>query len=92
MNKIRLEDLYINRKMSTAQIAKELKCSISGINYWMSKFGIRKRSISEAIYSKHNPHGDPFIFVEPTNIKEAKLFGLGVGLYGEKVQKRIKIR
>jgi len=76
-----LNDLYIRKQMSAAQIAIKLKYSISGINYWLKKFNIQKRPISEAIYLKHNPDGDPFTFNTPKNIKDAKLFGLGIGLY-----------
>ena len=76
-----MNDLYIRKQMSAAQIAIKLKYSISGINYWLKKFNIQKRPISEAIYLKHNPDGDPFTFNTPKNIKDAKLFGLGIGLY-----------
>jgi hypothetical protein len=76
-----LKQLYMGKKMSVAQIAKKLGYSISGINYWINLYGVKKRSISEAIYLKHNPKGDPFSFRKPFNISEAKLFGLGIGLY-----------
>ena len=47
----------------------------------MNKYGIKRRSISDAIYEKHNPNGDPFSIKEVTTIEEAKLYGLGVGVY-----------
>ena len=47
----------------------------------MDRHKIQTRSISDAIYLKHNPGGDPFNFVPPRNFEEAKLFGLGLGLY-----------
>lgn len=83
-NKIKLEQLknkYLAERKSVSEIAQEFGCSENGINYWIHKFGIKKRSISEAIYIKHNPKGDPFKFIFPRNINEAKLFGLGLGLY-----------
>ena len=82
--KIRLEklkDLYVKDKKSAAQIAKMLNLSETGVNYWLKKFNIAKRTLSEAIYITHNPGGDPFKFTPPKNLKDAKLFGLGIGLY-----------
>ncbi|MDO8486533.1 MAG: hypothetical protein Q7S77_02465 [Candidatus Staskawiczbacteria bacterium] len=37
--------------------------------------------MSEAIYVKNHPKGDPFKVIFPSSLEEAKLFGLGVGLY-----------
>jgi hypothetical protein len=45
---------------SMADIAKIKHVSIHKVNYWMDQFGIKRRSISEAIYKKRNPYGDPF--------------------------------
>ncbi len=77
----KLTGLYIRDRKSVAEIAKELHYSETGINYWFRRFNIPKRNISEAIYVKNNPNGDPFEVVYPKNLDEAKLFGLGVGLY-----------
>ncbi len=76
-----LKRFYLNEKKSVSEIAKIMNLSETGVNYWFKKFGIPKRTISEAIYIKHNPKGDPFRFVLPNNQKDAKLFGLGIGLY-----------
>ncbi|MBU1102357.1 hypothetical protein KJ853_01725 [Patescibacteria group bacterium] len=73
--------LYSKEQKSVTEIAKKFRCSAGRINYWLFKYRISKRSISEAIYIKHNPEGDPFRFVLPKNLKEAELFGLGIGLY-----------
>ncbi|MBU2540071.1 hypothetical protein KJ786_02840 [Patescibacteria group bacterium] len=77
----KLKELYIKNKKSTAEIAEIFKCSERGINYWLKKYCISKRTISEAIYVKNHPKGDPFKFIPPKNMEEAKLFGLGIGLY-----------
>ncbi|MDD5489842.1 MAG: hypothetical protein PHP25_04155 [Candidatus Moranbacteria bacterium] len=74
-----LKKLYANN--SSANIAKIFDCSESKINYWLKKYKISKRSISEAMYLKNNPGGDPFKLKFPRNIADAQLFGLGVGLY-----------
>jgi hypothetical protein len=76
-----LSKLYLKSKKSSFEIAKFFDCSENRINYWLSKYNIKKRSISEAVYNKHNPNGDPFRIVNPNTIKGNKLLGLGLGLY-----------
>jgi hypothetical protein len=76
-----LKRLYIKEKKSSANIAKVFDCSENKINYWLKKNKIPKRSISEAMYVKKNPNGDPFNFKFPKNTVDAQLFGLGIGLY-----------
>ena len=77
----KLRDLYLIQKKSVSDIAKMFKCSERGINYWVKKYNIPKRTISEAVYIKCNPKGDPFVFAPPKDFNEAKLFGIGIGLY-----------
>lgn len=81
MNKNILENLYIKRRKSVPEIAKKTRCSEHKVNYWLAKYKIPKRTISEAIYIKYNPKGDPFRFLPPANLEESWLFGLGLGLY-----------
>lgn len=76
-----LKRLYIDNCMSVPEIAERLKCSENKINYWFKRYNIKKRSISEAVYIKHNPNGDPFEFRQPKTLEDCKLFGLGLGLY-----------
>lgn len=76
-----LEGLYVKGKQSVSTVAKNLGYSEHKINYWLAKFGITKRSISESIYLYHNPSGNPFAIRRPQTIEEAVLYGLGVGLY-----------
>lgn len=80
---IKLYNIY-----SSAEIAKIKKCSVGQVNYWLERYWIKKRTISEAIYKKHNPGGDPFNFHRPKNITEATLYGLGIGLYWGEGAKR----
>lgn len=90
MNKRSLEQQYIRDKKSVREIAKKLRCSEGKINYWLAKYAIQKRSISEAIYTKHNPNGDPFSLKIQRTQKDAFLFGLGLGLYwGEGTKKSL---
>lgn len=76
--------------MSVFGIARQLNCSENRINYWIHKFSIPKRSISEAIYKKRNPNGDPFKIVNPKNLEQAKLMGFGLGLYWGEGNKKNK--
>lgn len=71
-------------------IASQLRCSVNRIVYWMDKHEIKRRSISDAIYQKHNPLGDPFTVKVPMNIDEGILYGLGLGLYWGEGTKRNK--
>jgi len=73
--------LYSDDCKSSQEIASIINCSPNRINYWLEKYGIPKRTISDAIYIKHNPKGDPFKFIPPKSVEEVRLFGLGLGLY-----------
>ena len=55
----RIKTLYGNGK-STIEVADELGVSGRRVIYLMEKYGIKRRSISEATYCKRNPYGDPF--------------------------------
>lgn len=81
LNKEKLIDLYIKKGKSMKDIAELLGCSLHKVKYWMEGHNINIRSISEAVYLKNNPDGDPFKIQLPKNLEEAKLFGLGIGLF-----------
>ena len=90
MNKKFLENLYLIKKLSSAAIAKKYNCSETKINYWLAFHKIQKRTISEAIYQKNNPKGDPFLFNPPKTLHQMFLFGLGLGLFwGEGTKRNI---
>lgn len=76
-----LTDLYIVKKKSAREISDKLNCSEHKVNYWLNKYGIPKRSISDSIYALANPDGDPFKSKNLRNNEEWFLFGLGLGLY-----------
>lgn len=83
-----IEKYYIKQKRSSAEIAKIFNCSQHKVNYWIKKYKIPKRSISDAVYVKNNPNGDPFHAKKLTSVEDAILFGLGIGLYwGEGTKK-----
>ena len=85
-----IKKLYVSNKKSSAEIAKIFKCSERAVNYWLAKYEVKKRSISEAVYLKNNPNGDPFKIKLIRNIEDAKLFGLGLGLYWGEGNKKNK--
>ena len=86
----KLKTLYLKEKKSAADIAKIFKCSERGINYWIEKYNIPKRTISEAIYVKNNPDGDPFNIKKDLNINEQNLLGMGLGLFWGEGNKKSK--
>ena len=81
IQKALLQKMYYVEKKSMQEIAHELGFSLHKVAYWMEKHKIKARQRGEAMYVKHNPQGDPFKFVPPRTLGEAKLFGLGLGLY-----------
>ncbi len=90
MNKDSLIKWYLEGLLSVSEISKKTGFSQNKINYWMSKYEIPKRSISDAVYLRSNPKGDPFIFKPPITNIEWQLFGLGIGLYWGEGNKRNK--
>jgi hypothetical protein len=90
MDKNILKRLYLVKKLSSAEIAQKYNCSLNKIYYWLAVHKIRKRTISEAIYQKNNPKGDPFEFNYPKTSEHIFLFGLGLGLFwGEGSKKNL---
>lgn len=63
------------------EIAWKTEYSPSGIRYLMSKYGISRRSWSEATYVKRNPSGDPFKIKKGLSKNDTSLKSLGLGLY-----------
>jgi len=90
MNKRKLENLYLVKKFSSKEISEKFFCSQTKVNYWLSVYKIKKRTISEAIYQKRNPDGNPFLFIKPKSLQEMFLFGLGLGLFWGEGSKRSK--
>jgi hypothetical protein len=85
-----LVNLYVHQGKSMQEIATSLHCSLHTISYWMDKHDIESRSRSDAIYIKNNPDGDPFRIKTIENSEDAKLFGLGLGLYWGEGNKKNK--
>lgn len=74
-------ELYVDKKLSMMEISKIINCSPNQVVYWMVTYGIERRSISDAIYQRSNPNGDPFKMKKIMTLEDAELLGLGVGLY-----------
>ncbi len=90
MDKDILLNYYIRDNKSVSEIAAILNRSETGINYWIKKYQIKKRTISEAIYLKNNPNGDPFDIRIPDDLYLAELRGFGLGLYWGEGNKKNK--
>jgi len=78
--KNKLINLY-KSGLSVVEIADKTNTSERKINYWLKKLQVPKRSISEAMYLKYNPNGDPFKIKKRLTIDETKLLGMGLGLF-----------
>ncbi len=94
IDKKRLEHLYLRERLSMAEIAEKLGCSVNKVVYWMDRHGIPRRQRGEAGYLKHNPRGDPFKIKDRGSDEERELFQLGIGLYigeGRKSQHRVSL-
>lgn len=88
LDKDDLEKLYA-RGLSMAEIASKKGTSVHKISYWLKKYKIPSRSISEAIYIKNNATGDPFRISTLNTDEEKELFNLGIGLFlGEGTKKQ----
>jgi hypothetical protein len=63
----------------------------SGIkDFFISKYSLRRRGLSDALYAKLNPHGDPFKIKKIMNQDEKFLYGLGIGIYWGEGDRRSK--
>jgi hypothetical protein len=51
MDKATLQRLYLDEKLSARQVADNLGESEAKVVYWLNKYKIPKRSISDAIYN-----------------------------------------
>lgn len=75
-----LQNLY-SEGLSMSDIANRLGVSANQVVYWMEKFGLDRRSRSEALYVKNNPDGDPFKIKMELNDYDKFLLGLGLGIF-----------
>jgi hypothetical protein len=81
IDKKTLTKYYTEDRLSMSDIALKLDCSVNKVVYWMNVHKMERRSISDAIYIKHNPNGDPFTLKPIKTKSDAELLGMGLGLY-----------
>lgn len=81
IEKLILEKLYLQEKLSMVEIAQKLNVGNHAVVWWMTQHGILRRSRSEASYARHNPNGDPFRIKSSLTTDEERLMGIGLGLY-----------
>jgi len=68
-SKEELEDLYWNKELSLPEIAEKFDVSSSTPIYWMKKYGIPRRSMSEALKGKPKPKD----YVPPTKKRRIEI-------------------
>ncbi len=88
MEKKRLIKLYSVEGRSMQDIATLCNCSLNKVHYWIKKHKISIRNRSDALYLKHNPHGDPFKIKQLFSKKDLVLLGMGLGLWWGEGSKR----
>jgi hypothetical protein len=78
-----IKELYLNDKLSMAQIAIKLFMSPSSVRYWLDKEGIKRRNINEAINSWYTTKQNkkPFKLTQPLTDDLEDLKTAGVMLY-----------
>ena len=90
----KLRNLY-QKGFSVEEISTKTSWKHGKVAYWMKKFNIPRRSISDAVYIKCNPNGDPFKIKNKLGRNEILLKGLGLGLYlgeGDKSKNNTSVR
>ena len=88
-DKEKIKKLY-RKGFSMMEISQKLGYSYNAVVYWMKKLKIPCRSVSDALYQKLNPKGDPFNIKKNLTPEDQRLFGLGMGIYwgeGNKLNK-----
>ena len=80
INEQELKKLYVSG-LSMKEISDETGWAYKKVIYWMNKYGILRRTRSEATYVKQNPDGDPFKIKQKLNSEEKELKSMGLGLY-----------
>ncbi|MBU1289969.1 hypothetical protein KKG85_01875 [Patescibacteria group bacterium] len=80
INEQKLKKLYADG-LSMQEISEKMDWGYKKVVYWMSKYGILRRTRSEATYVKKNPNGDPFKIKQKLSLREKELKSMGLGLY-----------
>lgn len=85
-----LQECYYYKKLSMVDTAKILNVTPATVAYWMQRHEFRRRSISEGVYIKQNPNGDPFSIKLRLTDKDKELFLAGLMLYWAEGSRRNK--
>lgn len=85
-----LQKCYYDKKLSMVDTAKVLTVTPAMVAYWMRRYEFRRRSISEGVYVKQNPNGDPFKIKGKLTAIENELLLAGLMLYWAEGPRRNK--
>ena len=56
LDKNKIYDFYINKRLTLNQVANKFNCSVNAIKSHLTKYNIKKRTKSEALKGKNNPN------------------------------------
>ncbi len=85
-----LQTLYYDKKLSMWDISKVISVTPATVGYWMKKYDLKRRSISESAYVKQNPDGDPFKIKSKFTGSDKELLLCGLMLYWAEGSRRNK--
>ncbi|MDD2680052.1 MAG: hypothetical protein PHO03_04575 [Candidatus Omnitrophica bacterium] len=85
-----LQNSYYDKKLSMVDTAKLLNVTPATVAYWMKRHGFKRRSISESVYVKQNPSGNPFNIKTQLTERDRELFISGLMLYWAEGSRRNK--
>ncbi len=90
LNKKVLQKLYYDSRLSVSDIAKTISVTPTMVGYWIKKYDLNRRSISESAYAKQNPGGDPFKIKNKLGGNDQELLIAGLMLYWAEGSRRNK--
>jgi len=90
MDEALIRSYYLDYRMSVKDIALLLNCSTGRVDYWLAKYHIEKRSLSDAAFAKKHGATDGFAIKTNLTLADAYLFGQGVGIYWGEGNRRNK--
>lgn len=85
-----LQKCYYDKKLSMVDTARVLNVTPATVAYWMRRHDFKRRSISEGVYVKQNPSGDPFNIRTQLTEKDKELLVVGLMLYWAEGSRRNK--
>lgn len=80
LTEVYLRQEYYGKRRSLNQIGAEHGVSPAAVAYWMDKYGLKRRSVSEGVYCRWNPE-ECFQIREPSSEAERLLKAVGLVIH-----------